>query len=147
MVHELITKRFSRSDLEELFGEEHVEARVREIALWSGGYPREIMYTLQRLLELDRFPVEQKVLEQQLLRAGSTHRGVVYDSGAMAWLGTVARTKKLITTNDVEREAADRFLTNNVILRYVNDDEWFDVHPAVAGMEELRAPLPTSEQA
>jgi hypothetical protein len=27
-----------------------------------------------------------------------------------------------------------------VILRYLNDDEWYDVHPSVAGLDELRAP-------
>ena len=39
--------------------------------------------------------------------------------------------------DDQEREAADLFLQNNVILSYLNDDEWVDVHPAVAGMAEL----------
>ncbi|HEX2689493.1 MAG TPA: hypothetical protein VHN14_22885 [Kofleriaceae bacterium] len=138
-ISELVAKRISPADLEAMFGAEAVEARLRQIALWSGGYPREILRTLQGLLELDDFPIGEKTLERQLQRAGNTYRSIVYDSGAMAWLGTVARTKKLITANDAEREAADLFLTNNVILRYLNDDEWFDVHPSVAGMEELRA--------
>lgn len=55
-----------------------------------------------------------KTLERQLHRAGNTCRSIVYNSGAMQWLGTVARTKKLITANDAEREAAELFLTNNV---------------------------------
>ena len=50
----------------------------------------------------------------------------------MRWRGSVGgRGPRLITANDAEREAADLFLTNNV-LRYLNDDEWFDVHPSVA---------------
>jgi hypothetical protein len=138
-LHELIAKRIAPADLEAIFGHGAVEARIRQLALWSGGYPREILRTLQGLLELDDFPIGEKTLERQLQRAGNTYRSIVYDSGAMAWLGTVARTKKLITANDAEREAADLFLTNNVILRYLNDDEWFDVHPSVAGMEELQA--------
>jgi hypothetical protein len=67
-------------------------------------------------------------------RGANTYRSIVYDSGAMAWLGKVARTKKLITVTDAEREAADLFLQNNAILRYLNDDEWVDVQPSVAGM-------------
>jgi len=52
-------------------------------------------------------------------------------------LAAVNRTKRLIPKDDHEREAADLFLQNNVILRYLNDEEWMDVHPAVAGMKEL----------
>ncbi len=52
----------------------------------------------------------------------------------------VNHTKKLIVSNDQDREAADRLLQNNVILRYLNDEEWMDVHPSVAGMKELAAP-------
>jgi hypothetical protein len=139
-IYELIAKRISFSDLEAMFGAGQVEPRIRELAEWSGGYPREVLRTLQGLLELDDFPITQKTLERQLHRAGNTYRSIVYNSGAMPWLGTVARTKKLITANDAEREAAELFLTNNVILRYLNDDEWFDVHPSVAGLDELRAP-------
>lgn len=142
-IHELIAKRIEPADLEALFGPDMVEPRVRQLALWSGGYPREILRMLQELLTLEKFPIDERTLDRQLQRAGNSYRSIVYDSGAMAWLGTVARSKKLITANDAEREAADLFLSNNVILRYLNDDEWFDVHPSVAGLEELRAPPAT----
>jgi hypothetical protein len=139
-IYELISKRIPPSDLEAMFGAGQVAPRLRELAEWSGGYPREILRTLQELLELDSFPITQKELARQLHRAGNPYRAIVYNSGAMRWLGTVARSKKLITANDAEREASELFLTNNVILRYLNDDEWYDVHPSVAGLDELRAP-------
>ncbi|HET9623144.1 MAG TPA: hypothetical protein VFP84_17345 [Kofleriaceae bacterium] len=139
-VYELINKRIGRDELEAMFGAGQVEHRIRELAEWSGGYPREILRTLQSLFELDRFPITEQELQRQLRRAGNTYRSIVYNSGAIPWLGTVARTKKLITATDAEREAAELFLTNNVILRYLNDDEWFDVHPSVAGLDELRMP-------
>jgi hypothetical protein len=140
VISDLIKKRIDDAALEEIFGGAALRDRIRAIALWSGGYPREIVRLLQSLLELETFPVDANALEQELSRAGNTYRSIVYDSGAMVWLGSVNRTKKLITANDSEREAADLFLQNNVILRYLNDDEWVDVHPSVAGMQELAGP-------
>lgn len=52
-----------------------------------------------------------------------------------------------ITTSEKEREAADHLLQNNVILRYLNDDEWVDLHPSVAGMQELAGPSPDANSA
>jgi hypothetical protein len=143
VIRELVAKRLDANGLKELFGADDDE-RIGAIAKWSGGYPREIVRVLQTLLELDHFPVSAKALEQELQRAGNTYRSIVYDSGAMSWLGRVSRSKKLITANDAEREAADLFLQNNVILRYLNDDEWVDVHPSVAELPELAAPPPES---
>lgn len=145
VITDLVKKRIDDPSLAELFGDRALRDRIRAIALWSGGYPREIVRLLQSLLELETFPVSAKALEQELQRAGNTYRSIVYDSGAISWLATVNRTKRLITSNDQEREAADMFLQNNVILRYLNDDEWVDVHPSVAGMQELAGP-PSSKR-
>jgi hypothetical protein len=138
VIADLVGKRLDPAGLSDLFGPpDAIRDRLRAIALWSGGYPREIVRLLQTLLELESFPVSAETLERQLHRAGNTYRGIVYDSGAIPLLAAVNRTKRLIPKDDHEREAADLFLQNNVILRYLNDEEWMDVHPAVAGMKEL----------
>lgn len=137
VIADLVSKRIDPVGLDDLFGKDDVRDRIRAIALWSGGYPREIVRLLQTLLELETFPVSAETLERELHRAGNTYRGIVYDSGAIPLLASVNRTKRLITRDDHEREAADLFLQNNVILRYLNDEEWMDLHPAVAGMKEL----------
>ncbi|MGK4005410.1 hypothetical protein WMF31_22470 [Sorangium sp. So ce1036] len=142
MIAELVKRRIDEDALREIFGESALRDRIRAVALWSGGYPREIVRLLQTLLELEAFPVDGKTLERELHRAGNAYRSIVYYSGAIPWLATVNRTKRLITSNEQEREAADHLLQNNVILRYLNDDEWVDVHPAVAGMQELAGPFP-----
>ncbi len=139
VIADLVGKRIDPAGLDDLFGEGAIHDRIRAIALWSGGYPREIVRLLQTLLELESFPVSAETLERELHRAGNTYRGIVYDSGAIPLLAAVNRTKRLIPKDDHEREAADLFLQNNVILRYLNDEEWMDVHPAVAGMKELEA--------
>ncbi|WP_437681564.1 hypothetical protein [Sorangium sp. So ce131] len=147
VIAELVRKRIDEAALEEIFGKAALRDRIRAIALWSGGYPREIVRLLQTLLELEAFPVDGKTLERELYRAGNAYRSIVYDSGAIPWLATVNRTKRLITSNDQEREAADHLLQNNVILRYLNDDEWVDLHPSVAGMQELAGPAPDAKDA
>lgn len=90
-IFQLVKKRIPEADLNELFGEAHVRNRLRAIALWSGGYPREIVRLLQAFLELDTFPITADALELVLHRAGNTYRGIVYDSGAIDWLRTVYR--------------------------------------------------------
>jgi hypothetical protein len=37
----------------------------------------------------------------------------------------------LVLDGDANREIADRLLQNNAVLRYLNDQDWFDIHPAV----------------
>lgn len=136
VITDLVAKRIDPEGLKELFGAD-LRDRIRAIALWSGGYPREIVRLLQTLLTQETFPISAKTLERELYRAGSTYREIVYDSGAIPLLAAVNRTKRLIPRDDREREAADRFLQNNVILRYLNEQAWMDVHPSVAGMKEL----------
>ncbi|KYG05009.1 hypothetical protein BE21_43440 [Sorangium cellulosum] len=147
VIAELVKKRIDEDALDEIFGKTALRNRIREIALWSGGYPREIVRLLQTLMELEAFPVDQSTLTRELQRAGNAYRSIVYDSGAIPWLSTVNRTKRLITTSEQEREAADHLLQNNVILRYLNDEEWVDVHPSVAGMRELADPSPDAKDA
>ncbi|WP_437300136.1 hypothetical protein [Sorangium sp. So ce426] len=147
VITELVKKRIDEVALDEIFGRAALRDRIRAIALWSGGYPREIVRLLQTVLELDRFPVDRETLERELRRAGNGYRSIVYDSGAIPWLAKVNRTKQLITNNEQEREAADHLLQNNVILRYLNDDEWVDLHPSVAGMQELAGPFPDATDA
>jgi hypothetical protein len=138
VARELLERRLTEDGLKALFGAPNVEARVREIIMWSGGYPRELVRLAQSLLEEEHFPLGEASTRRILNRAGNTYRGIVYDSGAIDWVGSIAETRKLITSTDAEREAADLFLQNNVVLRYLNEDEWFDVHPSVAEMPEVQ---------
>lgn len=140
VIRALIKKRIPDNALAELFGGNHVDLRIRQLGLWAGGYPREIVRLLQTFLELESFPVSHETVEQILSREGNTYRGIVYDSGALEWLRGVHRSKRMITSTEADREAADLLLQNNVILRYLNDEEWVELHPSVAGMKELDDP-------
>jgi hypothetical protein len=50
---------------------------------------------------------------------------------AFAWLAKVAVERYLTVETSEQRETADAMLSNNVVLRYLNDQDWFDLHPSV----------------
>jgi hypothetical protein len=76
--------------------------------------------------------------EHVLSHQANAYRRVVLASGAVDWLASVVVDRALVTDDDAQRMAADRMLSNNVVLRYLNAVEWFDVHPAVRDLEQLR---------
>lgn len=68
----------------------------------------------------------------------------VVSADAFEWLAGVAKAQYLTVLNDDHRQIADQMLLNNVVLRYVNANDWFDLHPAVAeipGVQQARAAL------
>jgi len=52
-------------------------------------------------------------------------------TSAFAWLAQVATEQYWTLETDEHRAIADQMLSNNAVLRYLNDRDWFDLHPAV----------------
>ncbi|MDP3220658.1 MAG: hypothetical protein Q8S73_41615 [Deltaproteobacteria bacterium] len=76
--------------------------------------------------------------ERVLTRAGDAYRRVVLASGALDWLTRVVGEQALRLETDADRESADRMLAASVVLRYLNDTEWFELHPAVYEIPQLK---------
>lgn len=136
----IVRKRVPNKVLRQILGPTSFEHRIQRLIEWSGGYPREIIRLLQAVLEVE---VEEETISEAsfkrlLSRAGDEYRRVVLASGAIEWLSTVAVNRSLVLETDAHREAADRMLSNNIVLRYLNDEEWFDLHPAVRGIAEVQ---------
>lgn len=144
-MRELVEKRIGRDRLVALFGSEHCDASVRELVTVSGGYPRALVSQLLDVLVQAREGVVPAVSQQEfkriLTRAGSKLRQLVNSDGdvAIALLKRVADTKTLTTSSDDERWIASRLLDSNVLLRYLNDADWWDVHPWVRDMDGVVA--------
>lgn len=136
---QIILLRVPESALAEIFGPVEVEARLRELIESSGGYPREIVRLLRAVLSVESFPVGERELQKILLEVGDAYRRVALGHGVQAmWiLARVHVTKKLFV-NDSEREMIDHLVANNLILRYQNDNEWADIHPALASVDLLK---------
>lgn len=140
---ELVRRRVPEGVLKELFGPD-AEKRVEELILWSGGYPREIVRLLQESFALSEIPVSEEDLQRIWGEVCGAYRQMV-PSEAFEWLVRVAVERFLTPENDAHRQAADRMLQNNVILRYLNDEPWYDLHPAIYEIPGVREAIKKCE--
>jgi len=134
----LIEKRLPEPILGEIFGPTSRESRIDRLIEWSGGYPREIVRLLQDLVR--RPAIDEVIFTKILSRAGDSYRRTVPED-AHAWLARVHVEKALPVLNDDHRETVDRMLSNNVVLRYLNGSEWFDIHPAIRTIPGVAAEI------
>lgn len=132
---DLITKRIPDAALDELFGSVEREARLRELIAESGGYPREIVRLLREVVSISNL-VSEREMRKLLIESGDAYRRVAEGEGMAAiWFLARVHVSKRLLVNPPERELAARLTAANLILRYQNDDTWFDVHPAVLEIE------------
>lgn len=127
---EIVRRRVPDEVLTELLGAE-CEARVRRLIEMSGGYPREIVRLLQSLFTVETVPITDNDFNHIINEVGDAYRKVVPED-TFEWLATVAVDHYYTLQSDAHRQAADLMLLNNAVLRYLNDRDWFDLHPAVA---------------
>jgi hypothetical protein len=126
---ELLLQRVPARDLAELFGGK-TEERTERLIEWSGGYPRELVRLLNVALQSEAIPLSDDDFERLLNEVGSAYRRII-PADAFAWLARVAVERYLTLETADHRETADAMLSNNVVLRYMNNEDWFDVHPSV----------------
>lgn len=140
----LIERRIPPALLADLFGAPNVDLRLRQVIAWSGGYPRDIIRMLRSFLDesLDG-PINEGTLRRVLQRQSETIRQTVPDY-AFPWLAEVALGKRLPLANEDQRQVTGRMLQNNLVMRYQNDEGWFDLHPAVASMPEIQRAVETA---
>jgi hypothetical protein len=143
--YELLLARVTPQDLATIFGPT-TEERVEQLIEWSGGYPRELVRLLHQALLNDTMPLSDSGFRRLLSEVGDSYRKVI-TTEAFPWLARVAVERYLTLDTEAQRQTADTMLSNNVVLRYLNDQDWFDVHPAVreipgvaAAIEQLRSP-------
>lgn len=127
--HELLLQRVTPQDLHELFGPQ-TEQRVEKLIEWSGGYPRELVRLLHEALLSDPLPLGDSDFNRLLAEVGDQYRKLI-PADAFPWLARVAVERYLTLETDAQRQTADSMLSSNVVLRYLNDQDWFDLHPAV----------------
>jgi hypothetical protein len=143
---QLVTRRVPLNILEQVLGPQ-MEARLRRMIAWSGGYPRELVRMLQEAIGASEvFPLSPSQFERVLNQIGDEYSMLVTGQ-SMAWLALVAVTKDLSLDDDEHRKTADSMLTSNAILRYQNDSAWFDLHPAVRQLSGVQREIDKLERA
>lgn len=133
----LIEHRIPRPMLVELFGPTSVDDRLRRLIAWSGGYPREVVRLLQASLVAWDGALSESAFNRIFNELADEYRKVVPTS-LFPWLAKVAQERYLTLEDHAQQQAADLMLSNNVILRYLNDRDWFDLHPAVREIPGLK---------
>lgn len=128
-LRELVRRRIPDPELEQLLGP-GFEDRLKVLIDRSGGYPRELVLALRWLLELPRLPAEPSDLERLNNESRERFRSLVTDED-LPWLARVAVEKTLPVPTEEDRPMVDRAIQNNIVLRYLNNDTWFELHPAV----------------
>jgi hypothetical protein len=134
----IVTKRVPLHALREILGGT-CDARLARMVAWSGGYPREIVRMLQHLLETssEKWPISDSDFDRLLNRIGDDYRKFV-PTNTYEWLARVTINKYLMLGSPADREIADLLLQTNTVMRYLNDSDWFDLHPAVREIPGVR---------
>jgi hypothetical protein len=125
----IITHRVPEAALRELLGDQ-LEVRIRTLIEWSGGYPRELIRLVQSMIAIERWPLSDRAFARVLNEVGDQYRKLI-PASAFPWLAQVATEKYFTLETDEQRSIADQMLLNNIVLRYLNDEDWFELHPAV----------------
>lgn len=102
---EIVAARLSDDVLEEQLGPDWGERRDRML-LWSGGFPREIVRMLQRIIEQDG-PLSVDQFERLLSQVSDEYQDLVQRS-QYEWLAELAVTKHLAIDNDAQSRAERR---------------------------------------
>ena len=138
----MVQKRVPDEILYQLMGptSKEAERRVRSLILWTGGYPRQMIQLLRAIIAEERHPISQKTFESLLMQIANEYQEIV-PGEAYAWLARVHQDKALVIEDDTHRRIAAHMLSNHVILRYLNDSLWFDLHPAVLAIPGVQAAL------
>ena len=124
---ELVYYRISREELISIFGKDYQDV-LETIIKFSGGYPRDLLKVLRSLLLEENYPVDATVIER-VFQHERNDNSELLNTQLKEQLLLVQKEKSL--NNIVDLETKDKMLNNHLILRYMNNDLWFDVHPAV----------------
>jgi len=129
VARELIRKRAPDDITKTLLGDS-CETLLEKVILRSGGYPREILQVMQKVIAQEQHPLSAKELEHILAQIANQYQNIVLGD-MFDWLARVSVSKKLIPESEDQSRKADLMLQNQAVQRYLNDELWFDLHPAV----------------
>lgn len=129
VVRELVRRRIPDDGLAELLGPD-AEQRVERLIQWSGGYPRDLIRMLRAILEMSDYPLSETEFARVGAELEDAYRKVV-SADAFDWLAQVHINRYVTADEAQHRSFVDSMLTNSAVLRYLNQQDWFDLHPAV----------------
>lgn len=112
------------------------QAALEEIILASGGHLRDLLNMLVEALHLAGKGVSPEAAEKVISVARRAYMPLYQDE--IDVLRRIAETRDVRQITTKEQEYLLRFLDSGLVLCYMNDDFWYDVHPLVRDV--VRAP-------
>lgn len=133
---QLVFKRIEQAHLASLFGPQWEEKLVKLIN-HSGGYLRDILRMLREAVAAANDVLSERAFARILNDCADRYRSLVTRAD-FDWLAKVACHKTLLLDDPEYRTIAGRMLYNDVVLKYQNDESWFDLHPAIMDTPGLK---------
>lgn len=126
LMKSLVYDRIPKEDIEQLISDELLE----KIILFSGGYPRDLLKMLQKILILKEFPVKEEDIDFIFKDLENEYKEAV-PSQFIDKLIEINSSHSLDLSVYEQRTIAYELFSIHAILRYRNGDLWWGLHPAL----------------
>jgi hypothetical protein len=105
--------------------------QVRTLIRQSGGHIRDLLRLVDEvILGAESVPVTDRDVAAALVRVRETFLPLSADQ--KRWLAEIAATHQLQLDDQDAWEGLAELLDYHLVLRYANDEPWYDVHPIIA---------------
>ena len=134
---DVVRKRLTDDGLRRILGEDAAQRdnRIDTLIRMSGGHLRDLLRLLRevvmRATTLRSLPVRDSVITSAIAAVRRDFLPIAQSDAV--WLAAIASVRATALPN-IEAPAVNRlsrFLDNHYVLYFVNDDEWFDIHPLI----------------
>lgn len=113
-------------------------AALEELILSSGGSLRDLLNMLcESVFQATVRDVDERTVDRVKAAAARAYQPLYADEREL--LKQIARERDIGAVRSEDRDHASRFLDAHVVLCYLNEDYWFDVHPLVKDLLEGHA--------
>lgn len=125
VVKELIYKRVPRNDIKEILGEDY-ESKLKKIIQFSGGYPRDLLVMMQKIIQNDTYPVSNDDINSIFQKKINDYQEFLTEEYENE-LKNIHISKQISDKQDINYD----LFNVRAIFRYNNEDLWFCIHPAI----------------
>lgn len=133
---EILRRRVPEATLSDLFGADSWAARVDQLLEASGGSPREMVALLQACLAA---PSLDDAAFTRLLAQRRDPQQAAVSVSELPLLARIHQTRTLAPSDAAERAMAERLLTSGLVLRYQDDEPWYELSPALRSLPGVTA--------
>lgn len=132
-LRKLVERRIPEAERAEIFGDGAQQRElIDRIIFETGGYLRDLVHAIQWCVFEMKYPIDHSSLNRRFAQASDAYRRIVPEA-EFGWLAHIATSKYLTLIGDErQRPIIDHMLRNRVLLRYQNEHDWWDLHPAAA---------------